>query len=731
MPLVVEHLSTYAPEAAERPFFSRGTITEIARSRDPELVIEGPADTGKSRGCLEKLHAAATKYPGMRGAMIRKTRKSLRTTAQVTYERWVCPDGAARLWNDEEYRYPNKSRIYCLGMDDPERVKSLELDMAYVQEVSELTEEDYEILTTRVTGRGAVMPYTQLIADMNPVDPNFWLYKREAAGNVRFLQARHEDNPSITPERIAALDRLTGYRHKRLRLGLRVAAEGMYFEEWEPALHLVENVEIGKDWPRWITVDYGFAVPFCALWLTRSPETRRIYVYRELYATGIRDEQQARAIAQANEGERVEVVVGDPSMFAERREINLPSIASIYQANGIPIQPGTNNRKQGWTAVRRTLAHDEGAPRLQIVRSACPHLVRTLPAMVRDPLDPEDLADVLNGVKTEDHACLAGWTSIDTKDGPREIWSLVGTSGKVYGSDGRLHRFSNVQMTNERASVYRVTFEDGRTVDATYDHPFQLTSMGQTFWQVAGGLQPRDQVIDKGHCIRYHKVSGGVNACHGHITNDSGILRRALLPLWSLFPTQWATTASGRLGDRSRSNSAGVSRSSRDSGYVEEQLSGLGTDSQREASERSFFTTNSTDAEPSEHYREGDTGSNRLAQVSRGAGLAQAEWNRRVEEPPALHIDVRGLWGGLRNAFSNALQVLRKQLPTEVSADQATTRVRQVRWNGYASVYNLYVADGHSFTVEGGLVTHNCDALRYGLMAEGVGDQRVVKARFG
>lgn len=403
MPLIVQR-ETRIPDPSTKPFTPHGAIADLFRSRDREIVLEGPADTGKSRGCLEKLHAAMTKYPGARGAMIRKTRKSLRITAQVTYERWVCPDGGSRLWNDEEYRYPNGSRIYLLGMDDPEKVKSLELDMAYVQECSELTEEDWEILTTRVTGRGATMPYVQIIADLNPVDPSFWLYQREAAGKVKFFFARHEDNPSITPERIAALDGLTGYRHKRLRLGLRVAAEGMYFEEWDPDLHICKPIEIGKDWPRWITVDYGFAAQFCCLWLARNPIGRRIYVYRELYAKGIRDEQQAEAILQANNGDRLNLAVGDPSMFAERREIGLSSIASVYQKKGIDLKPGTNNRKQGWSIMRRTLAHEEEPPRLQVIRGAAPNLVRTLPAMVRDPLDPEDLADVILKVKTEDHA---------------------------------------------------------------------------------------------------------------------------------------------------------------------------------------------------------------------------------------------------------------------------------------------------------------------------------------
>jgi hypothetical protein len=68
------------------------------------------------------------------------------------------------------------------------------------------------------------------------------------------------------------------------------------------------------------------------------------------------------------------------------------------------IFPGQNNRKQGWAIMRRALAHDENAPRLQILRRACPNLERELPALVRDPLDPEDTQQTVRGKEVSDHS---------------------------------------------------------------------------------------------------------------------------------------------------------------------------------------------------------------------------------------------------------------------------------------------------------------------------------------
>lgn len=415
--LLVERATEGHTDEAARPYRPLGACLDVFKRRDHELVIEGPADTGKSRACLEKLHAAMTKYPGARGALVRKTRKSLTSTACATFERFVAPEGSCKLWQAEQYRYPNGSVIYLFGLDDPERLKSAELDMIYVQEVSELEQGEWELLTTRATGRGARLPYQQIIADLNPREPSWWMYDREREGKTSFVFARHSDNPSITPERLAPLEALTGYLRDRLLLGLRVAAEGMYFTEFDPRMHLVEAFDPPAEWTRWISVDYGFAHPFAALWYARDKPGGRIYVYRELSITGVRDEEQARLIIDRSAGERINLVVLDPSMFNQRGEQQRPSIAQVYAQAGVgqmsQIVPGFNSRKQGWAIVRRALAHgadvagqrevdSDDLPRLKIMASRCPNLARNLPAMVRDPLDPEDVADKIGNARTPD-----------------------------------------------------------------------------------------------------------------------------------------------------------------------------------------------------------------------------------------------------------------------------------------------------------------------------------------
>jgi len=402
-------------EPEEKPYQPFGAALQLFGSKAREVLLAGPAGTGKSRACLEKLNLIAMQRP-IRGAIVRKTRKSLTQSAMTTFETKVLPSPNQVRFHegDQEYRYPSGARIMVAGLDDADKIGSTEFDIVYVQEATELEEDDWGMLLRGL--RNGVLSYQQLIADCNPGPPEHWLKQRCNRGDTLLLDSQHVDNPMLYDRAtsgwtefgqnyMATLDTLQGYLYQRLRLGLWVAAEGMYFTEWDPQLHVCSRFDIPQEWPRWIAVDYGFAAPFCCLWFAREPETRRIFVYRELYAAGLRDEQQAQKIGELTNDEQLALRILDPSMFNLRTEQQRPSIAAVYWSNGVqPVYPGMNSRKQGWAIVRRALAHDSDAPRLQVLEGAAPNLVRTLPTMVVDPLDPEDVADSIRGQKTEDHS---------------------------------------------------------------------------------------------------------------------------------------------------------------------------------------------------------------------------------------------------------------------------------------------------------------------------------------
>lgn len=306
------------PKHRYQPF---GTAIEAFKFKGPELLYAGPAGTGKSKCLLEKLHAVALKYPGMRGLIVRKTLASLGSTALVTYEEHVAKEHLANgevKWfggSAKEaacYRYSNGSRIVVGGMDKSMKIMSSEYDVVYVQEATELTEEDWEAITTRL--RNGKMPYQQIIADANPDVPTHWLKIRCDVGKTHYIRSRHEDNPVLFHQNpdgttgglttvgeayMSKLDALTGVRYQRLRKGIWCAAEGLVYEEFNPEIHLYRH--IGRppiSWTRYVTVDFGYTNPMVVQFWAED-EDGRLYLYRELYQTKITVEDMAPKILKA------------------------------------------------------------------------------------------------------------------------------------------------------------------------------------------------------------------------------------------------------------------------------------------------------------------------------------------------------------------------------------------------------------------------------------------------
>ena len=282
-------------------FEPRGAAREIFTRRDAEVVLSGPAGTGKTRANLEKLHLVLATYPNARGLMLRKTHASLTSTALVTYQQKVLHAlDAVKFYGGSaveppQFRYPNGSRLMMGGMDKPLKIMSGEYDLIYVCEATELSENDWESLTTRL--RNGMVPYQQIFGDCNPDAPTHWLKRRADEGRLVMLESRHEDNPAVTPEYLAKLDALTGVRFLRLRKGIWAAAEGMVYDGWDRAVHIIDRFELPRSWPRYWVVDFGYTNPFVWQCWAEDPDGR-LYREWELYMTQRLVADHAEAIRQ-------------------------------------------------------------------------------------------------------------------------------------------------------------------------------------------------------------------------------------------------------------------------------------------------------------------------------------------------------------------------------------------------------------------------------------------------
>jgi hypothetical protein len=105
---------------------------------------------------------------------------------------------------------------------------------------------------------------------------------------------------------------------------------------------------------------------------------------------------------------------------------------------------------------------------LLYIFATCPYLLETLPSLAIDKRKPED-ADTTGA----DHACLTGDTKVVTKYGVVPIKDLDGVKTYVLSHDGQYH-LAFGSITNKRATIMRLEFEDGSFVECTPDHKFML-----------------------------------------------------------------------------------------------------------------------------------------------------------------------------------------------------------------------------------------------------------------
>lgn len=413
--------TTTTPLPQQRPYAAHGAAVDMWRSRAAEIVVSGPAGTGKSRACLEKLHFCALKYPGMRGLIIRKTRESLSEAALVTFEDKVLPEsspiasGPRRNYR-QAYHYPNGSEIVVGGLDKPGKVMSTEYDMIYVQEATELDLGDWLALTTRL--RNGVMPYQQIIADCNPDAPTHWIWLRAQAGMLLMLHSRHEDNPRLWQggqwtdegrvyrdrlDRLGTLNPETGERvgieYQRLALGLWVQASGIVYDIWSDGPEL-GNVTEAADYAQdagaiYWALDDGYSAGSAPHTAGKDPNTGlyvadahprvmllvqqrgdgRLCVFAEEYAClKLSDQHITEVLALPYPAP--DVVAHGPGA-AEIR-------GRLFDAGLMPHQ-STADVEESIKETRRALASDANGWRRILVHPRCHYLRAEMASYRRDP----------------------------------------------------------------------------------------------------------------------------------------------------------------------------------------------------------------------------------------------------------------------------------------------------------------------------------------------------------
>ena len=399
--------------------FASGTLPR-------DLLICGPAGTGKTWSILSVLHQIAADYAKLRILFVRQTRVSLTDSALVTYEQEILPaDGmeeiarGARRTHRSSYNYPNGSEIVLGGMDSPTRITSTSWDIIFVNEAIELEEEAWEIIGSRLNRPGRDPQWGFLIGDTNPGDPSHWLKKRCLDGRTALWNTSHEANPALHDGTnwteagegyLARLSKLQGTRRKRYLEGIWSAGEGQWFETFGDA-HQTDEAEFDPAYPVHLAVDSG--VHSAAVWfqVKQGADGPTVNVFGDYYAFNLPAYENACRILELGTtlcGGRFDRAVTDPAGKASTA--TGPTVIGEYHRAGFrpdfwPSFPGSV--VDGLALIESFVAT---SPPALTVHSRCQHMIDAFGNYSRDkrsgqwidrPKDPqhphEDLMDTLRG----------------------------------------------------------------------------------------------------------------------------------------------------------------------------------------------------------------------------------------------------------------------------------------------------------------------------------------------
>ncbi|MDE2096743.1 MAG: terminase family protein [Patescibacteria group bacterium] len=409
------------PTKVQREWRAQPRQRDFLRATEFAVLYGGAAGGGKSDALLIDGIRTCVKYAGAGVLFLRRTYADLVKPRAAIPRSHELLNGTGPQWRGDEHswQFPNGSvlqfghlqhetSIYSYQGSQPDRVEWDELTQFERGQFWFLTSRVRTVIPGLQPGiRAGTNPgnvghqwVKEVFIDPAPANTSFEIREENQTMSARFVPAKVQDNRALLDVDPGYVDRLgmlpPDLRRAYLDGDWDIFA-GQFFSEWRREKHVCKPFAIPHNWPRWRSTDYGYGAPFCTLWFARDPATRRIYVYRELYRTGLTAEQQAVWVRKSSEGETCLAHYADPSMWS--KQPNGQSIAQMYAAQGVDLTKANNDRPAGWTRLHKALDGDE--PEVQVFET-CVNLIRTVPSLVHDSHDVEDL-----DTDGEDHAADA------------------------------------------------------------------------------------------------------------------------------------------------------------------------------------------------------------------------------------------------------------------------------------------------------------------------------------
>ena len=328
----------------------RPYLTEYARTQ----IYFGGASSGKSVFLAQR--AVADMLQGGRNYLVvRQVGRTLRGSVYTEISKVIIQWGLQGFFtiskSDMLITCANGYQIIFGGLDDVEKLKSLTplkgvITDAWVEESTELERASLKQLYKRQRGGDPKVP-KRMVLSFNPVLKSHWIYEdffskiawaddqtSYSSDGLTILKTTYKDNKFLAPADIADLENETdSYYYNVYTRGNWGTLGAVIFTNWKTADLSDADSEYylpeAQRTNRRIGLDFGFSADPAAMAVTHYDKAhKRIYVYDELYQTGMTNDVLADEVKKLAARDYVTCDSAEPKSIAELNQFGVNAMGA-------------------------------------------------------------------------------------------------------------------------------------------------------------------------------------------------------------------------------------------------------------------------------------------------------------------------------------------------------------------------------------------------------------------
>lgn len=357
----------------------------------------------------------------------------------ITYDRYEFSKKKTKvlcLKSPLSFTFPNGSKIFFKGMDNPEKVKSInDISIIWIEECSEISYASYLELLGRVRTPKVSLHF---ILSCNPIGRENWVYSHffrtiDEEGKTIITQDENEfyekktlikngtyyhhsiptDNPWLPYSYLKKLDDLRKYDKHLYEVarwgkfgaqGIRVLPQLTVDSDWKLMKMMVDSIPIENHF--W-GMDFGFessynAVISCAI----DTKARALYIYEEIYINKITDDKMANLSEMLYLKNKLNLLYQNGINKFIVADSEDPKAIKYYRDNGYRMRPCKKFKGSRLEYTRKCKRFKK-----IIVSHRCPNVIRELQDLTyKKDKNGNIIPDEFN---IDPHTFSALWYAID------------------------------------------------------------------------------------------------------------------------------------------------------------------------------------------------------------------------------------------------------------------------------------------------------------------------------